>query len=248
MNRRHQYIALVTGLPHLGKLFSRKEVPISRFRLRQRLSMLDPAHARLLREIIDLTAWAGVARYSDDGDVIRRAKEVVADLKDTPDLQHLVGARMETRTLIAALRRRRNGQDTPGDVASWGYGRWCNRIQANWTDPAFGLGHFMPWVGEANRLLREDDHIGMERLALTQVVRQLDHYSGLHEFDFEAVAIYALRWVIVERWSRYNSEDAARRLKALTATALGAGETGTAAAGREDLFTDSSAAFEGAPS
>ena len=63
MNRRHQYIALVTGLPHLGKLFSRKEVPISRFRLRQRLSMLDPAHARLLRDIIDLTAWAGVVGY-----------------------------------------------------------------------------------------------------------------------------------------------------------------------------------------
>jgi hypothetical protein len=248
MNRRHQYIALVTGLPHLGRLFSRKEVPISRFRLRQRLSMLEPEHARLIRAIIDLTAWAGVAKYSEDSEVIRQAKEVVADLKDYPDLQHLVGARMETRTLIAALRRRRNGQDTPGDVASWGYGRWCNRIQANWTDPAFGLGHFMPWVGEANRLLREDDHIGMERLALTQVFRQLDHYNGLHEFDFEAVVIYALRWVIVERWSRYNTEVAARRLEALTAAALGDAGAGGPQTGREDLFTDSSAAFEGASS
>ena len=46
MSRPHQYIALVTSLPHLGKLFSRKEVPISEYRLKQRLSMLEPEHAR----------------------------------------------------------------------------------------------------------------------------------------------------------------------------------------------------------
>ncbi|MHA7775316.1 hypothetical protein [Roseibium sp. M-1] len=221
MSRPHQYIALVVSLPHLGKLFSRKDVPISEFRLKQRLAMLEPDHASLLREVVEITAWAGVARYERDIDVIRRAKAVMADLNDYPDLQHLVVARMETRTLIAALRRRRDGQESAGDIETWGYGRWCGRIKANWNDPAFGLGHFMPWVGEAHRLLQQGDHIAMERLVLTEVFRQLGHYGTLHEFDFEAVVIYALRWVIVERWSRYNEADARARLETLVAQALG---------------------------
>ncbi|MBN9672628.1 hypothetical protein [Roseibium aggregatum] len=221
MSRPHQYISLVTSLPHLGKLFSVKDVPISGFRLRQRIAgMLEPEHARLLREVVEVTAWAGVAKYDEDIEIIRRANQVIGELKDYPDLQHLVGARMETRTLIAALRRRRDGQETAGDISTWGFGRWCGQIKANWSDPAFGLGHYMPWIGEAHRLMQAGDHIGVERLFLTQVFRQLDHYLTLHEFDFEAVGIYVLRWVIVERWSRYNEDDARDRLKSLLDAAL----------------------------
>ena len=248
MSRPHQYIALVSSLPHLGKLFSRKDVPISAFRLKQRLSMLEPAHASLLREMAEVTAWAGVAGYDRDIDVILRANKVLADLAAYPDLQHLVGARMETRTLIAALRRRRDGQESAGDIENWGFGRWCAQVKANWSDPAFGLGHFMPWVGEAHQLMRAGDHIAMERLVLTQVFRQMGHYGNLHEFDFEAVAIYVLRWVIVERWSRYNEADARARLATLVASALG-GKTGDGSqAGRPDLFSDFTSALEGAPS
>ena len=90
MSRPHQYIALVSSLPHLGKLFSRKDVPISGFRLKQRLSMLEPVHAILLREMVEVTAWAGVAGFDRDIDVIRRANKVLADLQAYPDLQHLV--------------------------------------------------------------------------------------------------------------------------------------------------------------
>ncbi len=248
MSRPHQYIVLVTSLPHLGKLFSRKDVPISEFRLQQRLAMLEPEHARLLRETVEITAWAGVAAYERDIEIIRRAKAVLADLEDYPDLQHLVGTRMETRTLIAALRRRRGGQESAGDIGSWGFGRWCNRIRDNWSDPAFGLGHFMPWIGEAHTLMRQGDHIAMERLVLTEVFRQLGHYGALHEFDFEAVVIYVLRWVLVERWSRYNEADARARLEALVASALTGKPAGGGAALRQDLFSDMSSAYQGNPS
>lgn len=246
MSRPHQYVMLVTSLPHLGKLFSRKEVPISEYRLKQRLAMLEPDHMRLLREVVEVTAWAGVAKYSRDIEVIRRAGEVIADLKDYPDLQHLVGARMETRTIIAALRRRREGQDNAGDIESWGYGRWLARIRTHWTDPAFGLGAFMPWVGEANRLMTAGDHIAMERLSLTQVFRQLDHYSTMHEFDFEAVAIYVLRWIIVERWSRYDEAAARDRLQRLLAAALEGADAAEEPPAGQDIFTDTFISLEGA--
>ncbi|PVB62232.1 hypothetical protein [Labrenzia sp. 011] len=247
MSRSHQYTMLVTSLPHLGKLFTRKEVPISEFRLKQRLSLLQPDHLRLLRGIVDVTAWAGVARYNRDSEVIGRAREVIADLKDYPDLQHLVGARMETRTLIAALRRRRDGQETAGDIENWGFGRWCARITGNWSDPGFGLGNFIPWVGEAQGLMQAGDHIAMERLSLTQVFLQLDHYSTRHEFDFEAVVIYVLRWIIIERWSRYGEEAARARLQLLVSAALD--ETAPPEPPpRQPLFADSSSATQGSMS
>ncbi|WP_299483591.1 hypothetical protein [uncultured Roseibium sp.] len=247
MSAPHQYIALVTSLPHLGELFTRKEVPISEFRLRQRLSMLEADHRKFLRELVEITAWAGVAKYDQDLEVVRRAKQVIDDLKEYPDLQHLVGTRMETRTLIAALRRRRDGQEAAGDIALWGYGRWCAQVKANWSDPAFGLGHFMPWIAEAHRLMQAGDHIAMERLTLTQVFRQLDHYGALHEFDFEAVAIYVLRWVIVERWSRYDETDARNRLEALVAAAL-EGSNATEAQVQTDFLSTTSPPLEGASS
>lgn len=248
MSDPHQYIALVTSLPHLGELFTRKEVPISQFRLKQRLSMLEDVHADLLKELVEITAWAGVAKYDADLEVIARARQVMEDLGDYPDLQHLVGTRMETRTLIAALRRRHMGQDAAGDIASWGYGRWSSRIRANWSDPSFGLGHFMPWIAEAHGLMRAGDHISLERLTLTEVFRQLDHYGALHEFDFEAVAIYVLRWVIVERWSRYGEEDARTRLKALVAAALSGTKTLEPIKAGNDFLSDGTPSLEGASS
>lgn len=246
MSRPHQYIALVTSLPHLGRLFTRKEVPISLFRLKQRMSMLEAGHARLLREVVELTAWEGLGKFDQDLQVIQRTKQVIGDLEDYPDVQHLVGTRMETRTLIAALRRRRDGQESAGDISSWGYGRWCGRIKANWNDPAFGLGHFMPWIVEAHRFMQSGDHIAMERLILTEVFRQLDHYGALHEFDFEAVTIYVLRWVIVERWSRYNEEDARNRLEGLVTAALDGIEAAARPAANGEIYADNSLTLEGA--
>ncbi|MES0883438.1 DUF2764 family protein [Roseibium sp. SCP14] len=248
MSRPHQYIALVTSLPHLGKLFSRKDVPISKFRLKQRLAMLEEEHQRLMREMVEVTAWAGVAKYDQDIEVIRRANQVIADLKAYPDLQDLVRVRMETRTLIAALRRRGRGEDTAGDIQNWGFGRWCSRIKANWNDPAFGLGHFMPWVAEAHRLMQSEDHIAMERLTLTEVFRQLDQYGTRHEFDFEAVGIYVLRWVIVERWSRYDEEEARERLQSLVAAALNGLQGLEKSGSGQEFLKDNSLSLEGATS
>ncbi len=220
MSSRFQYITLVTSLPHLGKIFSQAEVPLSEYRLKQRIKMLTPEHTGLLERLVEVSSWAGVAKYEQDGEVIRLARDVMDELADHPDLQHLVRGRMEARTIIAALRMRHGGAENAGDINTWGFGRWCNQIKENWTDPGFGLAHFMPWIVEAHALLAADDHIGMERLALSEVFQQLDHYSEHHQFDFEAVAIYVLRWIIVERWSRYNADAARERLSALVEAAL----------------------------
>jgi len=222
MSERLRYITLVTSLPHLGKLFAKAEVPISQFRLEQRMTMLTPEHRRLLDRVIEVTAWAGVASFQNDKEIIALANTVIGELDDYLDLQHLVSGRMETRTIMAALRRRRDGQESAGDIDSWGFGRWNSKIAANWTDQAFGLGHFMPWILTANQAMHAGDHISVERTALTEVVRQIDHYGQNHAFDFEAVVIYALRWTVVAQWATYSQGQAAQRLEGLVDAVLAA--------------------------
>ncbi|MTI44881.1 uncharacterized protein DUF2764 [Roseibium hamelinense] len=220
MSDKFRYITLISSLPYLGKLFSQKSVPVSEFRLRERLKMLDDGHKDLLEKVISVTAWAGVAKLDTDADVVRLAETVIDAVHEYPALQDLVRVRMETRTIIAALRRRQHGDQSAGDIHTWGYGRWRTRISDNWSDPSFGMGHFMPWIAEANGLMRKGDHIAMERLSLTEVFRQLDRQAATHAFDFEAVVIYVLRWTIVQRWSTYNGEAAATRLRKLIDQAL----------------------------
>jgi hypothetical protein len=68
----------------------------------------------------------------------------------------------------------------------------------------------------------------------------------LHEFDFEAVGIYVLRWIIVERWSRYNADQARDRLEpsSLNPTAS-LGSRGSVRRPAGNSFTDSSASLRG---
>ncbi|WP_417670431.1 hypothetical protein [Roseibium sp.] len=220
MSDRHRYITLVTSFPHLGRLFSQSENPLSEFRLKQRLTMLEPMHRQLLDRVLTATTWAGVSNFDEDSQVVAQAKTVIEELKDYPALQDLVASRMETRTLITGLRRRRDGADSAGDIHVWGFGRWRDAMAANWSDPGFGLSHFIPWVPKADQHLRSGDHIAMERLVLTEVYNHLDRAASRHQFDFAAVVIYVLRWVIVERWSRYDTAAARNRLQKLLSDVL----------------------------
>jgi len=220
MSDRLRYITLMSSLPHIGRIFTEHGTGLSKFRLEERLKLLRPDDRKLLDRVIGVTAWTGVGQYRTDAEIIALARSVMAELGDQPTLRALVQSRMETRTIIAALRRRRDGAADPGDVASWGFGRWCRRIQENWSDPGFGLSHFMPWVAEADQHLRSGNHIALERLVLTQAFTQIDRLASGHDFDFEAVVIYVLRWIIVERWSLYSTAKAAERLRGLLAEAL----------------------------
>lgn len=220
MNERLQYITLISSLPHIGQIFTEQGTGISRFRLDERLKMLEPEHARLLERVVSVTAWSSVSKIETDAEIIALARSVTDDLRHYPDVRDLVRSRMETRTLIAALRRRREGAGDANGISNWGFGRWGRTIRENWNDPGFGLSHIMPWVAEADRLMKAGDHVAVERLVLTEVFRQIERHSAGHEFDFSAVVAYVLRWIIVERWSAYDTQKAGERLRGLLADAL----------------------------
>ncbi len=216
-----QYLTLIASLPpHMPKLFKTRQTPISRLKLDERLQMLEPEHRQELALIENLVHWNRMAIDTSDLEMIKRGRAVEQQLQNA-FIKEIVQWRLEERTIVAALRRRRLGINVPPPVTHWGYGRWLRYIEAHWMEPAFALEHIFPWIPEAAQLLQDNNYLALERLLLSLV---WDHYGrvvGDHYFDFEAVVVYVLRWDVIDRWSRYNKQRAEQRFNDMLDSALG---------------------------
>ncbi|MCA1241150.1 DUF2764 family protein [Stappia stellulata] len=215
-----QYITLAASLPHLGALFSNADLPMSRYRLEERLSMLEDEDRRRLDRIAHVTSWPGVDGCDTDAEVVARFEAASRSVQAHPDLAAVVRERLETRMLVAALRLRRDGAADPAPVAAWGRTAIARAIRTNWSEPTFGLGRARPWLRAARALCAAGDHIGLERAVLTEVYRQIDRAADDHQFDFEAVAFFVMRFQLIERWQRYDATRARGRLEALLQSTL----------------------------
>lgn len=217
-----EYVQLMASLPALGPILAAKTAPINRVRLQARLQrMLRPEHLAEIQAAASILAWPRQAMLTTDADFVRKARKVVPTLK-SETLRRLVHDQLEQRTVLAALRRRHAGQDAPAAGEIWGYGRYVDRIRANWREPGFGLGQSLNWLLPAKDKLDKSDAAGVERILLEGAWRQADRLVGAHDFDFEAVALYVVRWDLLDRWTRYDAEAAAARFDALVADALSA--------------------------
>ena len=220
MGDPNKYTALITSLPYQPALFTEKQTAISRIRLEQRLGMLDEEDARILQQVEDLIEWERQRFEVSDAEIVRRDRVAVEALPEGL-VREIVEWRLDLRTVVAALRRRQTGQPAPAPKEVWGHGRWVDHIRRHWSDPDFRLSGVFPWIAEASRLLAAGDTIGLERLLLTEVWQRLGRFAGEHEFDFEAVVIYVMRWSVIDRWSRYNAERAVARFEELLDEGLG---------------------------
>jgi hypothetical protein len=215
-----QYTMLMTSLPHHVSLFASTETPLGRIKLQNRLRMLDAEDAEQLRLIVEAVRWRLLQKSENDAAALATANRNLP-LIESPLLRHIVRERLELRTVVAALRRRQRGDPSPGPQEQWGFGRWVPVIRANWADPAFRLESAYRWLPDANRLLRDGDALGLERLLLGTLWDQLGQASQFHFFDFEAVVIYVLRWDLIARWTSYNAQKATRRFAELMDEGLG---------------------------
>lgn len=220
MSDPNQYTALICSLPYQQALFTEKQTAMSRFRLEQRLGQLDGDDAQVLRQIEDIVSWEHLAFEVDDADIVQRAKRVVEELPEG-FLRDAALWRLEMRTIVAALRRRKSGEAAPAPHEVWGHGRWVDHIRRHWSEPDFRLSGVFPWVGEANRLLSAGDTVALQRLLLIEVWQHLGRMAWEHEFDFAAVVLYVLRWTEIDGWSRYDAERAAERFDELLIEGLG---------------------------
>jgi len=219
MSDPFQYVTLVASLPHLRPIFTQAHLPLSPYRLGERLKMLEEEHRAILDRVVSVVGWSSVAAGDADADVIARFEAAMADLEAYPTLVALLRRRLETRQLVAALRFRREGADE-SVAASFGTGRVARAIRANWGDPGFGLAREHSWLREAQGPVARNDHIALERIVLTEVFRQIERVGADHHFDFEAVVLYALRFQVMERWRRYDTDRARTRLSHLLESTL----------------------------
>ena len=215
-----EYVQLVASLPTLGPILAAKTAPINRVRLQARLQrMLRPEHLAEIQAAASILAWPRQPLLTTDADFVSNARKVIPTLR-SETLRRLVHDRLEQRTVIAALRRRHAGQDAPAAGEIWGYGRYVERIRANWREPGFGLAQSLKWVLPAKDMLDRADASGLERILLEAAWRQADRLVGAHDFDFEAIALYVVRWNLLDRWTRHDAEAAAARFGTLVAEVL----------------------------
>jgi hypothetical protein len=209
-DRAYRYVQLITSLPSHAPLFSATQTPSSRINLNQRLKMLEADDARTLQQVLSILDWKRHQIERSDADIIQDARKLLP-LFENIFVRELVEGRLQYRTLLAAMRRRRRGEEAPERNTPWGYGRWMPKIRAHWHEPHFGLEQVFPWLPEALEHLDSGNALALERLLLGMYWRLLDRLSEGHEFDFEAVLIYVMRWDLVARWTCYQGKAATER-------------------------------------
>jgi len=205
-----RYVTLMASLPALGPMLAARQSPINRERFRARLALLSEEDRSTLTGVADLLAWQRIPLGLDDASFVGRAERLLAEL-ESETLRELVRRRLELRTLVAALRRRHLGEGPPPPGVVWGLPPLQKRIAAAWTAPGFGLEHGRAWLLPAKAALENEDAAGLERILIETVWTEAARLAARHDFDLEAVTLYAVRLDLLIRWTRFDAEAAAAR-------------------------------------
>ncbi len=210
-----QYYTLIASLPALPPHFDVERAPISRPRLDERLRMLHPDDARVVEQWTSFLNWDRQVLNRTDDDVARSYHELLQVIKNST-LREMIEVRMDTRTLIAAVRRRRQGLPPPKGV-----GQWVDHISRNYQDPGFRLQGQYRWIEPLAEFLDEGDAIGAQRLLFQTNYRQWCQMAERFTFSFEAVLLYLARWEIIDRWTSRDAQAGQQRFEKIIRETLG---------------------------
>ncbi len=214
-----KYTLLLNSLPvHPVDLFEARQPPVSRIQLDKRLALLDAEDAEDLARIEALLHWSKMKELNDEAIV----QQGMADWHSirSPFLKEIVMWRLELRTILSALRRRRDDVILAADKHFYGFGDRLRFIRQHWRESALGLASIVPWVRQASELIEQDRSLELEKLMLEVVWRHYERVGQGHYFDFPAVVIYVLKWDVINRWSSYDKEHAMLRFDELISTGL----------------------------
>lgn len=219
MSEQFQYVDLMVSLPHLRNPFVSEQTPISRVQLGNRLTALLPEHRALLDQISNVLYWGELESRAPESELIRRADRVRREAEGSL-LWEWVQWRLDVRFLMAALRRRRDGEDAPDPTRYGAYSRYALNVQRHWGHGSFHLeGHF-PWLAEVAHQLEEGNAVALEKILLQEVWRYYSRQLYRVQYGVEAVFLYMARWDLVDRWTGYRKELARQRFDRLLQASL----------------------------
>ena len=213
---RTVYYTLVASLPLLPHFETAQWLPLSRKQIDQRLAMLTGEDALQLRVAEDLISWKRQPITRTNDQVVAKYQKVMAQVSD-PSLREIVEYRMAQRTALVGLRRRCLGLPPPATDELWGVGPWVHLMAGAWDRADFGLGHLLPWIGEAANLLEKGEALQLERLLMNAVWTRLGRIAERSPFGFEPVIAFLFRWDILQRWLTYDADKGKAHFQELVA-------------------------------
>jgi hypothetical protein len=218
--RSDRYYTLMAALPALEPLAAEERPPCSRVRLEKLLGMLEPEDAQQLEALEGLMFFDRLPFDLTDLEIVGEAARVLETIR-SPLLREVAEWRLSVRTVVAALRRRHAGAPAPERGETWGFGHWTRAIERSWGRRDLGLGGALPWIEEFAGLVEREDAVELEKRLLLLVWRYLSRKAEGHYFDFEAVALYVLRWDLLRRWTSQDPVAARARFDELMAASWG---------------------------
>lgn len=192
------YYDLIAGLPLLPHFERADRLPITPLRLEQRLRRLRPEHAEQLNQVRLLVRWRPerITAQSDAAMLSAYARLMEKPLE--APLRDYLAFRLGQLTLLAALRRRREGREPPEASTLSGVAPHAYRIRAHWDHPVFGLEHVYPWLVSAHERLTAGDAVGLERLLMDLNWRWLTRRAEPDMFGYEAVCAFVFKWDLLQ--------------------------------------------------
>ncbi len=210
------YYTLVASLPHLPVHFDDVvRPPISRSRLNDRLSLLREKDRQALGQLSDFIAWDRQTLERTDESVARHYDRLRQGIHH-PVVREIIAQRMDVRTVVSALRRRRDGSGPPP-----GIGVLVAPIHRRWKEPQFGLERQFPWIAEFNREMLAGRAVAAERVLYNCTWAACIRLASQFTFSFEAVLLYLVRWSIVDRWTSRSGKTGRVRFDELIKETLG---------------------------
>lgn len=216
MLSQHSYYTLIASLPHLPMRFGDVErTPITQPRLLERLRLLRPDDRKVIDQVAAFLIWDRQPLDNTDEQVIARY-DTLMDTVSNPLVRQVINHRIDVRTIISALRRRRAGDGPPP-----GLGQWVDHIRRNWNHPEFNLGGRYPWISDVERMIGEGQARETQRLLFGVTYKTWSQMAERYTFSFETVILYLARWEIIDRWTSQNMDAGRERFDKLITETLG---------------------------
>jgi hypothetical protein len=209
------YYTLIASLPALPPSFEVERDPITRPRLQERLKLLEDDDAATVRRLQDFLNWDRQPLDRTDEEVVAHYEELTAAITNRL-IRRLIDDRVETRTILSALRRRR--ADLPPPI---GIEPWAGHIRRHWSHPEFNLQARHPWIGRFQQLTDDGDILEAERLLFSVAWDVWSRLADFRHFSFEAVILYLARWEIIDRWTSRDATRGRQRFEQLISETLG---------------------------
>ncbi len=194
------YYTLVASLPALPRSFDAGPSPITTSTLRERLSILTDADRRVVDQLSDFFRWDRQPVERSDAEVIAIHRRLNREI-GSPLVRRLIEHRFEMRTLVAAVRCRREQMPRPQlpdlPVSDW--------IRRHWDQPDFRVNSRFPWLSHFCQALDHGQPQHAQRILFAELWSLWSRLDQQYHFTFESIVLYLARWEILHRWANQNA-------------------------------------------